>query len=157
MKSYLCKIAIEPTTLTEDTVYQTFVNTDTKSMRVMRLNIQLTSSDTGNSKSIYAFARIKGTPSGGELLTPTKYNTQDEDSMMTCRRSQGGLTMTGVTVLPYFLEIAALSKTQSAPTTINFDHKEGLILAPGEGLCIFADNAVTSGSGVNGCIEWSEE
>ena len=157
MKSYLCKIAIDPTTYTENTVYQTFLNTDTKSIRISRMNIQLTSADAGNSKSIYAFARFKGAPSGGELLTSTKYNTQSEDSLMVCRRSQGGLTMTGVTVHPYFLEVAALSKTQSAPTTINFDHYEGLILAPGEGLCIFADNTVAAGSGVNGCVEWSEE
>lgn len=157
MKTYICKIAVEPTTLTAGTVYQAFVNSDSQSMRVKKIFLLLNSSHTGNSKSVYAFARIKGMPTGGTSLVPTKFDTQSEDSMMVCMRNQAGLTMTEVVQSPYFLEMSVLSKTQMSPATFDFDNNEGLILAPNEGLVIFADHDVVSGSGVTGCIEWREE
>ena len=154
MKYYACKIAVKPTTLTAGTVYQSFVNTDSKSLRIMKIHLQLDSADAGGgANSIYAFSRIKGNPSGADL-TPTKYDTGDEPSAMSCKRNQAGLDMTGVIQEPYFLERSIVSKTTGAPTTIKFDGENGFILKPNEGLCIFADNNVIAGSGVFGFLEW---
>jgi hypothetical protein len=157
MKYYACKIAVKPTTLTAGTVYQSFVNTDSKSLRIMKIHLQLDSADAGGgANSIYAFARIKGNPVGTDL-TPTKYDTGDEPSAMSCKRNQAGLDMTAVTQEPYFLERSIVSKTTGAPCTIQFDGENGFILKPNEGLCIFADNNVIAGSGVFGFLEWCEE
>ena len=158
MKYYACRVAIDPTTLTENTVYQAFVNTDSKSVRLKTLNIQLDSADTGGtSNSVYGIKRIKGLPTGGTELGITKYNTQDEDSMMKVLRNQGGLTMTGVTQYEYFWEGSIAAKNSGAPTSIHFDNNEGFILAHNEGIAFFADNAVATGSSVRGFMEWVEE
>lgn len=158
MKYYACRIAIEPTTLTEDTVYQAFVNQDNKSIRVRRIQLQLDSADAGGSgNSVYGMKRIKGLPTNGTVLGVTKYNTQNEDSLMTVVRNQAGLTMTGVTQLEYFWEGSIPSKTGGSPTSIQFDNSEGFILAPNEGLAFFADNIVISGSSMRGFMEWVEE
>lgn len=158
MKYYACRIAIEPTTLTENTVYQAFVNSDTKSIRLRRMNIQLDSADTGGTaNSVYGLKRIKGTPSGGTLLGITKYNNQSEDSKMSVLRNQGGLTMTGVTQEEYFWEGSIQAKMAGSPISIAFDNDEGFILAPGEGVAFFADNTVATGSSVRGFMEWVEE
>lgn len=161
MKYYACKIAVKPTTLTAGTVYQSFVNTDILSVRIMKIHLQLDSADAGGgANSIYAFARIKGNPAlgvGGTELTPTKYNTQTEVASMSCRRNQAGLDMAGITQDPYFLERSIVSKTTGAATNIKFDGDDGFILAPNEGIIIFADNTVIAGSGVFGFIEWKEE
>lgn len=158
MKYYCCRVAITPTTFTEDTVFQAFVNIDTKSIRLKTLNIQLDSADAGGSgNSIYGIKRIKGTPSGGSSLGVTKYNTQDEDSKMSVLRNQGGLTMTGVTQYEYFWEGSISSKNTGAPVAIHFDNNQGFILAPGEGIAFFADNTLISGSSVHGFLEWVEE
>lgn len=160
MKRYCSRIAVKPTTFTEDTVYQAWVNTDSKSMRLMRMHLQLDSADAGgNGNSIYGWKRIKGTPSssGADVIVPTRYDNNEEPSLMTCLRKQSGLTMTGVTSETYFLERSVISKSTGSASTIDFDHLEGFILLPGEGLCIFADNTVIDGSGVYGMIEWVEE
>jgi hypothetical protein len=158
MKYYSCRVAIKPTTYTEDTVYLAFVNTDNKSIRVKTLNFQLDSADTGGTgNSIYGLQRIKGLPTGGTQLGITKYNTQDEDSMMRVVRNQDGLTMTGVTEYEYFWEGSIGAKNTGAPTSIHFDNNQGFILAPNEGLAFFADNTVKAGSGVHGFMEWVEE
>lgn len=158
MKYYACRIAIDPTTLTEGTVYQAFVNTDSKSIRLRRMNIQLDSADTGGTaNSIYGLKRIKGIPSGGTSLGVTKYNTQSENSMMSVLRNQGGLTMTGVTEYEYFWEGSIQAKMAGSPISIAFDNDEGFILAPNEGVAFFADNTVASGSSVRGFMEWVEE
>jgi hypothetical protein len=66
--------------------------------------------------------------------------------------------MTGVTQEPYFLERSVISKSTGSASTIDFDNNgEGFILAKNEGLIIFADNSVVSGSGVYGMIEWMED
>lgn len=160
MKRYCTRIAVKPTVLTEDTVYQAWVNTDTKSMRLMRMHIQLDSADAGgNGNSIYGWQRIVGTPSssGADVIVPTRYDNNNEPSLMTCLRKNAGLTMTGVTRETYFLERSVISKSTGSASTIDFDHLEGFILLPGEGLCIFADNTVIDGSGVYGLLEWGEE
>lgn len=160
MKRYCSRIAVKPTVLTEDTVYQAWVNTDTKSMRLMRMHIQLDSADAGgNGNSIYGWQRINGTPSssGADVIVPTRYDNNNEPSLMTCLRKNAGLTMTGVTRETYFLERSVISKSTGSASTIDFDHLEGFILRPGEGLCIFADNTVIDGSGVYGLLEWGEE
>lgn len=160
MKRYCSRIAVKPTTFTEDTAYQVWVNSDTKSMRLMRMHIQLDSADAGgNGNSIYGWQRIKGTPSstGADVIVPTRYDNNTEPSLMTCLRKNSGLTMTGVTRETYFLERSVISKSTGSASTIDFDHFEGFILLPGEGLCIFADNTVIDGSGVYGLLEWGEE
>lgn len=158
MKYYAARVAIDPTTLTENTVYQVFVNTDSKSIRLKTLNIQLDSADTGGTaNSVYGIKRIIGVPSGGTAIGVTKYNTQDEDAKMSVLRNQGGLTMTGVTQLEYFWEGSIAAKNSGAPTSIHFDNNEGFILAPNEGIAFFADNTVASGSSVRGFMEWVEE
>jgi len=158
MKYYACRIAIDPTTFTENTVYQAFVNQDSKSIRVRKIQLQLDSADAGGTgNSVYGMKRIKGLPTGGSVLGVTKYNTQDEDSMMTVVRNQGGLTMTGVTQFEYFWEGSIPAKTSGAPTAIQFDNSEGLILSPNEGLAFFADNTVINGSSMRGFMEWVEE
>lgn len=158
MKYYCCRVAIDPTTLTENTVYQAFVNTDNKSIRLKTLNIQLDSADTGGTgNSVFGIKRIKGLPSGGSDLGVTKYNTQDEDSMMRVVRNQGGLTMTSVTQYEYFWEGSIAAKNTGAPTAIHFDNNQGFLLSPNEGICFFADNTVATGSSVRGFIEWVEE
>jgi hypothetical protein len=159
MKHYVCKIATKPTTVTAGTVYQAFVNTDETSLRITKMHIQLDSADAGgNGNSVYAFARIKGTPTSGTTLTVTKYDNQNEPSKMLCLRNQAGLDMTGVTQEPYFLERSVISKSTGSASTIEFDNNgEGFILAKNEGLIIFADNAVVSGSGIYGMIEWMED
>lgn len=158
MKYYCARVAIDPTTYTENTVYQAFVNTDNKSIRLKTLNIQLDSADAGGTgNSVYGIKRIIGTPSGGSSIGVTKYNTQNEDSKMAVVRNQGGLTMTSVTQLEYFWEGSIASKNTGAPTAIHFDNNEGFILAPNEGLAFFADNTVISGSSVRGFMEWVEE
>lgn len=161
MKYYACKIAVKPTTLTAGTVYQSFVNTDSLSIRIKRIHLQLDSADAGGgANSIYAFARIKGNPAlgvGGEQLGIAKYNTQSENSSMSCRRNQAGLDMTGILQDAYFLERSIVSKTTGSASNIEFDGDDGFILAPNEGLIIFADNTVISGSGVYGFMEWCEE
>lgn len=158
MKYYCCRVAIEPTTLTENTVYQAFVNTDSKSIRLKTLNIQLDSADAGGTaNSIYGLKRIKGLPTGGTDLGITKYNTQDEASMMRVVRNQGGLTMTDVTQDEYFWEGSIQAKSAGSPTSIHFDNNEGFILAPNEGIAFFADNTVATGSSVRGFLEWLEE
>jgi hypothetical protein len=56
------------------------------------------------------------------------------------------------------LERSVISKFTGNASTIEFDNNgEGFILAKNEGLIIFADNAVISGSGVYGMIEWMED
>ena len=125
-KHYVCKIAVKPVVLTAGTVYQAFVNTDSFSMRLRRLHLQLDSADAGGgANSIFAFARITGVPNGGEFLTPTKYNTQTEPSKMLCLRNQSGLTMTGVIQDPYFLERSIVSKTTGSASNIQFDDEDG--------------------------------
>lgn len=158
MKYYAARVAIDPTTLTENTVYQVFVNTDNKSIRLKTLNIQLDSADSnGTANSVYGIKRIIGVPSGGTAIGVTKYNTQDEDAKMSVLRNQGGLTMTGVTQLEYFWEGSIAAKNSGAPTSIHFDNNEGFILAPNEGIAFFADNTVANGSSVRGFMEWVEE
>lgn len=158
MKYYACRVAIQPTTYTENTVYQAFVNTDSKSIRLRRLNFQLDSADAGGTaNSIFGLKRIKGLPTGGSELGITKYNTQDEQSMMKVVRNQGGLTMTGVTQYEYFWEGSIQAKTSGSPTFIEFDNNNGFILAPNEGIAFFADNTVITGSSVHGFMEWVEE
>jgi hypothetical protein len=158
MKYYACRVAIKPTVYTEDTVYQAFVNTDTRSIRLRRLNIQLESADAGGTaKSIYGLKRIKGLPTGGDSLGITKYNTQDEKSMMVVLRNQAGLTMTGVTQDEYFWEGSIQAKTTGSPTSIEFNNNNGFILAPNEGVAFFADNTVIAGSSIHGFMEWVEE
>jgi len=160
MKRYCTRIAVKPTVFTEDTVYQAWVNTDTKSMRLIRMHIQLDSADAGgNGNSIFGWQRIVGTPSssGADVIVPTRYDNNNEPSLMTCLRKNAGLTMTGVTRETYFLERSVISKSTGSASTIDFDHLEGFILLPGEGLCIFADNTVIDGSGVYGLLEWGEE
>jgi hypothetical protein len=77
---------------------------------------------------------------------------------MLCLRNQAGLDMTGVTQEPYFLERSVISKFTGNASTIDFDNNgEGFILAKNEGLIIFADNSVVSGSGIYGMIEWMED
>lgn len=160
MKRYCTRIAVKPTVFTEDTVYQAWVNTDSKTVRLLRIHLQLDSADSGgNFNSIYGFQRIKGTPSssGADVIVPTHYDNNSEPSMVVCYRKQAGLTMTGVTREAYFLERSVVSKTTGSASNIEFDHEEGFFLLPGEGLCIFADNTVADGSGVYGMIEWCEE
>lgn len=160
MKRYCSRIAVKPTTFTEDTVYQAWVNTDVKSMRLIRMHLQLDSADAGGgANSIYGFQRIKGTPSssGADVIVATRYDNNTEPSLMLCLRKNAGLTMTGVARETYFLERSIVSKTTGAPSTIEFDHQEGFLLLSGEGLCIFADNTVIDGSGVYGMLEWEEE
>lgn len=158
MKYYCCRVAIDPTTYTENTVYQAFVNTDSKSIRLKVVNIQLDSADAnGTANSVYGIKRIKGLPTGGTTLGVTKYNTQDEDSMMRVVRNQGGLTMTGVTQYEYFWEGSIVAKASGSPTSIHFDNNQGFILSPNEGIAFFADNTVANGSSVRGFIEWVEE
>lgn len=158
MKYYACRVAVKPTVFTENTVYQAFVNTDTKSIRLRTLNIQLESSDAGGTaKSIFGLKRIKGLPTGGDVLAVTKYNTQDEASMMRVVRNQGGLTMTGVTEDEYFWEGSIQAKSTGSPVSIHFDNNNGFILAPNEGVAFFADNTVIDGSSVHGFMEWVEE
>lgn len=158
MKYYACRIAIDPTTLTENTVYQAFVNTDNKSIRLRKMILQLDSADTGGTaNSVFGMKRIKGTPTNGTSLGVTKYNTQDEDSQMVVLRNHGGLTMNGVTELEYFWEGSISAKTTGAPQTIMFDNNEGFLLAPGEGLAFFADNTLQAGSAMRGFMEWVEE
>ena len=160
MKRYCSRIAVSPTTFTEDTVYQAWCNTDTKSMHLIRMHVQLDSAEsTGTHSSVYGFARIKGTPSatGADVIVPTRYDNNTEPSLMTCLRKNAGLTMTGVTIETYFLESSIVSRTTGSAANIEFDHADGFILLPGEGLCIFADNAVRDGSGVYGMLEWGEE
>ena len=157
-KHYVCKIAVKPVVLTAGTVYQAFINTDSFSMRLTRLHLQLDSADAGGgANSIFAFARITGVPNGGNILTPTKYNTQTEPSKMLCLRNQSGLTMTGVTQEPYFLERSIVSKTTGSASNIQFDDEDGFLLSANEGIVIFADNDVISGSGLFGMLEWIEE
>lgn len=158
MKYYACRIAIDPTTLTEDTFYQAFVNTDDKSIRLRKIELQLDSADTGGTgNSVFGMKRIKGTPSGGTSLGVTKYNTQDEDSKMSVLRNQGGLTMTGVTQNEYFWEGSISAKITGAPHSIHFDNNQGFILAPGEGIAFFADNTLQTGCAMRGFMEWVEE
>lgn len=158
MKHYVCKIAAAPTTLTAGTVYQAFINTGDKSLRVMKLHLQLDSADSGGgANSIYRFARIKGIPTGGTQLTATPYDTDYPVSDMLCLRNQAGLNITGIDISAYFLERSIVSKTTGNAHTVVFDGEEGFILKPNEGICIAADNNVISGSGVYGCIEWCEE
>jgi hypothetical protein len=160
MKRYCSRIAVKPTTFTEDTVYQAWSNTDSKTMRLIRMHLQLDSADAGGgANSVYGFQRINGTPSssGADVIIPTRYDNNTEPSLMTCLRKQSGLTMTGVTRETYFLERSIVSKTTGAPSTIEFDHRDGFLLLPGEGFCIFADNTVIDGSGVYGILEWEEE
>lgn len=158
MKYYCCRVAIQPTTLTEGTVYQAFVNTDSRSIRIKTINIQLDSADAGGTaNSIYGLQRIKGLPTGGSVLGITKYDTQDEDSMMRVVRNQGGLTMDGVTQFEYFWEGSIAAKNTGSPTAINFDDNQGFLLSPNEGVAFFADNTVATGSSVHGFIEWVEE
>lgn len=158
MKYYCSRIAIDPTTFTENTVYQVFVNTDTKSIRLRRINFQLDSADAGGTgNSVYAIKRIKGIPTGGTELGITKYNTQDEASMMKVLRNQGGLTMTSVIQDEYFWEGSIQAKTSGSITFIQFDNSEGFLLSPNEGIAFFADNTVINGSSVRGFMEWVEE
>lgn len=159
MKHYVCKIAVKPTTLTDETVYQAFINTDDTSLRITKMHIQLDSADAGgNGNSVYAFARIKGTPTNGTTLTTTKYDNQNEPSKMLCLRNQAGLNMTGVTQEPYFMERSVISKSTGSASTIDFNgNNEGFILAKNEGLIIFADKDVISGSGIYGMLEWMED
>ena len=158
MKYYACRVAVKPTAFAENTVYQTFTNADTKSIRLRRLNIQLESADAGGTgKSIYGLKRIKGLPTGGDVLGTTKYNTQDEASMMRVVRNQGGLTMTGVTEDEYFWEGSIQAKSTGSPVSIHFDNNNGFILAPNEGVAFFADNTVIDGSSIHGFMEWVEE
>lgn len=160
MKRYCSRIAVKPTTFAEDTVYQSWTNTDTKSMRLIKIHLQLDSADTGGTfNSIYGFSRIVGTPSssGADVIIATRYDNNSEPSLMTCLRKQSGLIMNGVTQETYFLERSIVSKTTGSSSTIEFDHEEGFILRPNEGLCIFADNTVHDGSGVYGMLEWEEE
>jgi hypothetical protein len=160
MKRYCSRIAVKPTVFTEDTAYQVWVNSDTKTMRLLRMHLQLDSADAGgNGNSVYGFQRIKGTPSssGADVIVATPYDTNQEPSLMLCYRKNAGLTMTGVTRETYFLERSVISKSTGSASTIEFDHEEGFFLLPGEGLCIFADNTVIDGSGVYGMLEWGEE
>jgi hypothetical protein len=158
MKRYCSRIAVKPTTLTEDTAYQSWYNSDAVSVRLLRMHLQLDSADAGGgANSIYGFQRIKGQPTGGDSIIATRYDTNSEPSKMVINRAQGGLTMTGVTRETYFLERSIVSKTTGSASNLEFDHEEGFILLPGEGLCIFADNTVISGSGVYGMLEWGEE
>jgi hypothetical protein len=160
MKRYCTRIAVKPTTFTEDTAYQAWVNTDTKTVRLLRMHLQLDSADAGGTgNSVYGWQRIKGTPSatGADVIVPTRYDNNTEPSMMLCYRKNAGLTMTGVTRETYFLERSCVSKTTGSASNIEFDHEEGFLLLPGEGLCIFADNTVIDGSGVYGMLEWGEE
>jgi hypothetical protein len=158
MKRYCSRIAVKPTTFTEDTCYQSWYNSDTKSVRLIRMHLQLDSADAGGTgNSIYGWQRIKGQPTGGDSITPTRYDNNEEPSKMIINRANGGLTMTGVIQETYFLERSIVSKTTGSASTIDFDHQEGFILLPGEGLLIFADNTVINGSGVYGMIEWVEE
>ena len=158
MKRYCSRIAVKPTTFTEDTCYQSWYNSDIKSVRLIRMHLQLDSADAGGTgNSIYGWQRIKGQPTGGDSITPTRYDNNEEPSKMIINRANGGLTMTGVTQETYFLERSIVSKTTGSASTIDFDHQEGFILLPGEGLVIFADNTVINGSGVYGMLEWVEE
>lgn len=158
MKRYCSRIAVKPTTLTEDTAYQSWYNSDVVSMRLLRMHLQLDSADAGGgANSIYGFQRIKGQPTGGDSIIATPYDTNYEPSRMVINRAQDGLVMTGVTRYTYFLERSIVSKTTGSAANIEFDHEEGFILLPGEGLCVFADNTVISGSGVYGMLEWGEE
>lgn len=158
MKRYCSRIAVKPTTLTEDTAYQSWYNSGVLSFRLIRMHLQLDSADAGGgANSIYGWQRIKGQPTGGDLIIPTCYDNNDEPSKMIVNRANDGLTMTGVTRETYFLERSIVSKTTGSASMIDFDHLEGFLLLPGEGICIFADNTVISGSGVYGMIEWVEE
>jgi hypothetical protein len=66
--------------------------------------------------------------------------------------------MTGVTQEPYFMERSVISKSTGSASTIDFNgNNEGFILAKNEGLIIFADEDVISGSGVYGMLEWMED
>lgn len=158
MKRYCSRIAVKPTTLTEDTAYQSWYNSDVLSIRLIRMHLQLDSADAGGgANSIYGWQRIKGQPTGGDSIIPTRYDNNEEPSKMIVNRANDGLTMTGVTRETYFLERSIVSKTTGSASNIDFDHLEGFVLLPGEGICIFADNTVISGSGVYGMIEWVEE
>lgn len=158
MKRYCSRIAVKPTTFTEDTCYQSWYNSDIKSIRLIRMHLQLDSADAGGgANSIYGWQRIVGQPTGGDSIIATRYDNNEEPSKMIINRANGGLTMDGVTRETYFLERSIVSKTTGSASTIDFDHLEGFILLPGEGLCIFADNTVIAGSGVFGMIEWVEE
>ena len=160
MKRYCSRIAVKPTTFTEDTAYQAWVNTDSKTIRLLRMHLQLDSADAGgNGNSVFGWQRIKGTPSstGADVIIATPYDTNQEPSLMTVLRKQSGLTMTGVTRETYFLERSIISKSTGSASTIEFDHNEGFFLLPGEGLCIFADNTIIDGAGCYGMLEWGEE
>lgn len=160
MKHYLCKIATAPTVYTEDTVYQAWINTDIVSMFIRRMHLQLDSADSSGqpATSVYAFGRCRGTPTNGTTLTTIRFDNNEEPSKMLCLRNQGGLTMNGIYREDYFLERSILSKTTGAASNIDFGGAEGgLILRPGEGLILFADNTVIAGSGVYGTLEWAEE
>lgn len=161
MNHYVCKIATTPTVYTAGTVYQAFINTDILSVRVRKMHLQLDSADTGGSptgNSVFRFARCYGMPSNGTQLVPTKFNTGQEPSKMICLRNQAGLDMTGVIVDAYFMERSIIAKTTGSASNIEFDSEDdGFILAPNEGIIIAADNTVLQGSGVYGCIEWTEE
>ena len=160
MKHYCSRIAVKPTVFTEDTVYQIWINTGTKSVRIFRMHIQLDSADAGGTfNSIYGWQRTKGAPfdAGADVIVPTKFDNNMDPSEVVALRKNAGINMDGVTRETYFLERSIVSKTTGAAATIDFDHLEGFLLLPGEGLCIFADNTVHDGSGVYGMLEWGEE
>ena len=42
-------------------------------------------------------------------------------------------------------------------STIDFDAEDGFLLAPNQGLVIYADNTIIAGAGCYGMLEWVEE
>ena len=65
---------------------------------------------------------------------------------MICQRNQAGLTMTGVVIEDYFLERSIISKSTGSASTIEFDAEDGFLLAPNQGLVIYADNTIIAGA-----------
>lgn len=111
--------------------------------------------------AMYGLYRFSGaTPTGGTSLTPAKGSSKGPITYVADARqtATASLSMDGVTVEPTPFIVTMNQRANAATTTemYEFDGEDGLLLRPGEGLCIRLMVAGSAGEYIAGSVMWNE-
>lgn len=137
--------------------------TSPKLIYISKITFTIGYSENGTPDSCaYGLHRFSGgTPSGGSVLTPAKGSTKGPNSFISDARQSAttSLTMTGVTVESTPLLYTMNQRNSAATTTehYSFVGDDGIILYPGEGLCIRLGIEGALGDYCAGSFIWSEQ
>lgn len=156
--AYIARVEVIPSTVTVNTVYFSIYNQGPYASWIRALELKLGFAGTAAAtRSIFGIGRYTGTEmTGGTALTPEKRDSvYPASSIVNVRYAPAGLTTAGATMATAFHLVANNNQLNSDHVQqITFDFP--LILAPNEGLYLYAHTALVAGSYCVGSIRWED-